>query len=686
VSAARTVLVSEPAGADSFPFHPYMWAVLKTYAERHGDLGDHWRWLDPMYRRADAGRMLAPYRDERIDLLGLSCYTWNFELQLEIAREVRAANPGCLVVAGGPEPDLKDPLFFERHPELDAVVVKDGEVPFTLLLEQMAKGTLDLTSVPGLVLPRRGDLRGVGDGPHVTTLPPVNPASWADSPYLAQSAVLERLAREHGPGKLSAVWETNRGCPYGCTFCDWGSATLSKIRAFDLDRARAEADWLGRVQVGFVFLADANFGILPRDLQIADWINEAYERHGFPRAMYYSPAKNNPERTVDIARRFARSGISAFHTIAVQHTDPEVLACVDRANISVAKQRQVVRALLDAGVPLDVHLIVGLPGDTVDRWKTCLATLMEWGAHQEYIAFPFSLLPNAPAAEPAYREKWRLRSIRRDVIQHQGRRPLGSRESLLASDVVVSTATYSEADWVEMRTYLAFVQAFHNCSLTRLPALYLRLTHGVPYDALYRRLVDDFARRSPLVGPVRAAVEANYARILADPAATDDIELTAVRGAECHVETSRFVVVRLMDDLDAFYDELGAWLIAEYPQAGALGDLVRYQRGLVVRPTYDPRLGASVRVEHDWPSWFAAASRLSSETLPEPLPSPGGMVVVTDGGPDDPARYDFEWPASGPERFLGWLDNIMLFRRAAGRANFRRLQLVAAPVEAASPA
>ena len=37
-----------------------------------------------------------------------------------------------------------------------------------------------------------------------------------------------------GPGGLNL--ETNRGCPYGCTFCDWGSATLSRIRKFDLDR------------------------------------------------------------------------------------------------------------------------------------------------------------------------------------------------------------------------------------------------------------------------------------------------------------------------------------------------------------------------------------------------------------------------------------------------------------------
>src|SRR5947209_2679156 len=36
------------------------------------------------------------------------------------------------------------------------------------------------------------------------------------------------LARKHGY-RVVAPWETNRGCPYSCTFCDWGSNTLSKL-------------------------------------------------------------------------------------------------------------------------------------------------------------------------------------------------------------------------------------------------------------------------------------------------------------------------------------------------------------------------------------------------------------------------------------------------------------------------
>ena len=81
-----------------------------------------------------------------------------------------------------------------------------------------------------------------------------------------------------------AILETNRGCPYGCTFCDWGSATQSRIRKFDLDRVFAELEWCATHKVHQVFLADANFGIFERDVEIAEKVAELKLEHGYPRA------------------------------------------------------------------------------------------------------------------------------------------------------------------------------------------------------------------------------------------------------------------------------------------------------------------------------------------------------------------------------------------------------------------
>ena len=51
-------------------------------------------------------------------------------------------------------------------------------------------------------------------------------------------------------GEVSAaIIESNRGCPFGCTFCDWGSATQQKVRKFDVQRVRDEITWLAQRKV-----------------------------------------------------------------------------------------------------------------------------------------------------------------------------------------------------------------------------------------------------------------------------------------------------------------------------------------------------------------------------------------------------------------------------------------------------
>ncbi|MBF0188828.1 MAG: FAD-dependent thymidylate synthase, partial [Magnetococcales bacterium] len=55
------------------------------------------------------------------------------------------------------------------------------------------------------------------------------------------------------------------------TFCDWGSATLSKVTRFDMERIKAEIDWFAEKRIEFIFCCDANFGILRRDMEIIDY-------------------------------------------------------------------------------------------------------------------------------------------------------------------------------------------------------------------------------------------------------------------------------------------------------------------------------------------------------------------------------------------------------------------------------
>jgi putative methyltransferase len=686
-AAETTVLISEPQGStgalqfdNSRPYLPYVSSVLKSYWERHGQPGAPVEWLDPIWWNDKPEVMLAPYGGRRIDVLGLSCYTWNWAAQCLVAAQVKAEQPDCVVVAGGPEPDYKDPEFFAQHPYIDAIAVKDGEITFQHILAKVTRGDRDLSDVPGLYLP------GAPGAGHRFTGPTEVPTVFDHSPYVDQTAYYERLLRTHPDLSFGMIFETTRGCPYGCSYCDWGSNTLSKVRRFDMERVAAEIDWMGRMGIGTVMMADANFGILPRDVEIADLLNDARARyHGYPQFFFYSAAKNNPRRATEIALKFAKSGICTNHALSIQHTKPSVLAATNRSNISPQRQVEVVKTMMAARVPVEVQLILGIPGDTYELWQGCLADLMEWGIHEDFLMQAYRLLPNAPAAEREFLDEWQVDTIDRITYDLTSRHVnvVGDGVARKPDRIVVSSKTYSRADWVRISTYSAFIKALHNCSLTQRIAMYLRLTHGVPYLDFYTDLIDKALPAAELTGKWHRTLSDHYRNYLDDDELMDFFAVPELPDLPYLLHPARWLYVQACLHLDEFFAVLTDHLTRRYPDATNLAGAIRYQKELVILPSYDRRVGKTFRVDHDWITYFEQArTRDGAQPLDEPAPLPGALVRAGDqeagerGINGDLEYYSkaLDWHDSPPERrWQDWIDRTVLGRSSAAMHNFQDL-------------
>jgi putative methyltransferase len=669
----RNVLISEPHAID-YPAHflPYMWSVLKSYWERHGSDRDAYTWLDPIFMNADPDALLAPYAGVSIDVLGLSAYTWNWNLQCAIAKRVKSAHPNCLVVAGGPDPDLKDLDFARTYPFIDLVVEKDGEIPFTKILERLLDGGRHWDDVGGVWLPEGGSLRRTG--------PAEVPALFDYSPYLDQSAYYERLLAGTRPGAFHATMETNRGCPYACTFCDWGSATMSKVRRFEMARVEAEIDFFSRMKVGNLICADANFGILARDVEIAECINRSVRAHGYPLQVHWHAAKNNPERVIAIARTFLETGVCPMHMLAVQHTRDEVLAATDRANIPTEKYVQVVKTLLGGGAPITVQLILGIPGDSYESWKGCLADLMEWGVHEDYDVYFYCLLPNAPAANPEFLRTWEVETVDRQIFSGTAMTWTPAELDVRANRnrLIVKTRLYSREDWVRMFTHTMVVKALHNASITRLIAIYLRLTHGVPYQTFYEAIGEDFFPHDPVASPWHDAIVGCYRRFLEEADAHDRMRLDELPRLSYELDPSRWLNVEICRDLDRFFAHLGSFLVQRFPTARNLPSVLEYQRQMIIVPSYDAGRGKSFRTEFDWPAYFTeAGGRTGSESLPEPRAAAGALVEVSDRtcGEYGYLVQPLEWGTGDDDaRWQTWLERVVLNRNSSAKRNFRQIR------------
>ena len=194
---------------------------------------------------------------------------------------MNAASPHSAIHGGPNTPKYEGDVveFFSANPSVDITVRGEGEETFAAILEALeaASGTcarpVALRDVAGTVVPRRRRGRS-HRGPT---------GSWIST--RSRRRTCSACSSRSAAGHIVAMLETNRGCPYGCTFCDWGSATLSRIRKFDLERVNAELEWFAQNEYPASFIADANFGIIERDVEIAEKIAELKSKYGYPKTV-----------------------------------------------------------------------------------------------------------------------------------------------------------------------------------------------------------------------------------------------------------------------------------------------------------------------------------------------------------------------------------------------------------------
>jgi hypothetical protein len=277
----------------------------------------------------------------------------------------------------------------------------------------------------------------------------------------------------------SIIIETNRGCPYGCTFCDWGSATLSRVRKFDMDRLFAELEWSAKVNLETVGIADANFGIFERDVEIAQKIADLKAEHGFPRFVGNNYAKNTVKHLSQIIEIFTKAGIVAEGKMSMQTFDQGTLTTIRRKNIKVEKYHDLSGEFRRNDLPMMVDIMMGLPGSTPAAFRTdlqeCISRAVRVAIHSTI------LLTNSPMNEPEYRAE-------HGIVAKPG-------------EEVRETATFTEAEWEQMNRLTFAYYVFENFGVLRQVATYVHAETGRREIDFYEQLVED-ARAHPDRWPI----------------------------------------------------------------------------------------------------------------------------------------------------------------------------------------
>jgi hypothetical protein len=530
--------------SSSFVYLPYSVGMLQAYVQRNAPHPERYRWLLPICRRLPIPELVAAMAEA--DVVGFSTYVWNIRQNLAAAATLKRERPDRLIVFGGPEVPASAEAFLRQNPFIDVACHGEGERVFLDILEHA--DDRDWSGVPSVSYIGR-------DGAFINTKPQGRTANISQfpSPYL--NGVFDELIRANPKQGWLAMWETNRGCPFSCTFCDWGSAVASKVYRFDLERLQAEMDWFAQRGMRFLFICDANFGILPRDVEIARYLVNTYERHGSFVNISIQNAKNQVERTYAIQRILSQSKVATFGaTIALQGVAEQTLKAIKRDNISLSAFNELQRRFKRDGLETYTDVIVGLPGETYESFADGLELVIKNGQHNRMTSYNCSVLINAEMGNPDYQRRYGIEKVpMRIVYQHDDIAVSESEDVHEFIDTIAATNTLSRADWRRVRCLAWMTELLHFNRLLQIVFTVLVEHYGLGYRGLVEAFLDPDVERYPILASVARIFDEQAHRIQnAEPEFIASRELLGIWWP-----VDQYAVVRLVvsGELTAFYAE-----------------------------------------------------------------------------------------------------------------------------------
>lgn len=323
--------------------------------------------------------VLATLQQSDAGVYAFSCYVWNSGLVRRLVDALLVSRPHSHFVLGGPQVMHQGMRYLVPEHENVLVCNGEGEKTFANFLRALLSGQPDFSGVRSLSFYRDGKL--------VTTEaePRINDLSEIPSPFL------EGLFESNKYSWM--LIETNRGCPFKCNYCYWGAATGMKVYKYDEERLKRELAWISQSRCWYLFIADANWGMLKRDVDLSEFIVECHKRDGAPHAVYFCGSKNTPDRVAEITRIFHGAGMISTQSVALQTMNPETLIRVNRDNIKTSAYTDIQQSLNQQGIASFVEMIWPLPGETLSSFQEGLGKLCEIGA-DSFVVYPLLLMNN----------------------------------------------------------------------------------------------------------------------------------------------------------------------------------------------------------------------------------------------------------------------------------------------------
>jgi len=421
------------------------------------------------------------------DILGLSNYVWSQNVSNEMFKLFTKKNPDGLKIWGGPNFPIDMPSqkkFFENFKDVDVYIPIDGEIGFSNLVEKaLQMNTKEMRSkilqepIDGCMIKNPdGNLLYTIEGARIRNLDEI------PSPYL--TGILDHFFDD----KLVPMLQTNRGCPFLCTFCTDGRESVNQVNRFGKQRVKDELDYIAKhvkEDIHSLYISDLNFGMLPGDLETCKSIVEIQKKYHYPEKINATTGKNNQERIIESIKSLNGTMLMSM---SVQSMDEQVLTNIKRANISAEKMVELSPTIHEYGVNTSGEIIMGMPGQS---YASVLDTIRQliYGKVDDIIIHACMMLPGSEMATPVERSKWKLETKFR--ILPMDFTVLGNGKKICEIDeIVVGSKDMTFDDYLALRM-IAFTLSIVNRATLFEPLLKFLKQQKIDVSKLFFQMVEE---------------------------------------------------------------------------------------------------------------------------------------------------------------------------------------------------
>jgi putative methyltransferase len=581
---------------------PYSTGLIWSHCRIIPTVKDNYQLAKMFWWRRDTEEVLSHI--ENPSVIGFSCFVWNWNNNIELAKKIKEKYPECIIVFGGWQAPMSDRSqnFFKDHPYVDIIAHGEGEIIFGNILIENLKEKPDWSKIKGCSIPYRfvtGDAASsnIKDGLKIidqevnlnpdpldtfVTEPQPRIADLMEmpSPYL-NGLFDELISDPECVYDLEATIETTRGCPYACTYCEIGTKYYQKIKYHTLEKIYSEIDWLSDNKVVFVYNADSNFGMLKDHLPITRYLVDKKKKTGYPEKHRCDWSKNQADKVIELAKIFYEAEMDKGITIALQSLNKDTLKATKRKNVDGGKLREFIKLYEDTNLPSYIELILGLPEETKESFISGICQVMELGQHNYIGIYPLTALPNTPFGDPKYIEQYGLEII--DTYPAFSHVDVSDDNDFEREHMVVSSNTMTLEDYKECTLFRWMSMFAHYLGATQFVSRFVNKHLGVSFEDFYVNLMEYMESSDGFLNEQLTKTKETLDGVL-DARLPWGRVVPEVRENYAW-DFEEATIIAIMKNKKEYYDDIRKFLAINYPMPeSVVEDILKYQDSAMLDP------------------------------------------------------------------------------------------------------